>query len=137
MAKQTINIGTTANDRTGDHLRSAMTKVNSNFTELYDADTSSTAYTGTAFTRANTAWTQANTGTLLANSAYNQANTGVDLASLAYTQANTGTDLANSSFSKANSAYDLANTMISLSSLQSVVASANDFVDFQTRIAAL
>jgi hypothetical protein len=35
MAKQTINVGTTANDRTGDTLRSAFTKVNSNFTELY------------------------------------------------------------------------------------------------------
>jgi hypothetical protein len=37
MAKQTINIGTTANDGTGDPLRSAFTKVNANFTELYDA----------------------------------------------------------------------------------------------------
>lgn len=35
MAKQTINVGTTANDRTGDPLRTAFTKVNSNFTELY------------------------------------------------------------------------------------------------------
>jgi hypothetical protein len=35
MAKQTINIGTTANDRTGDPLRTAFTKTNSNFTELY------------------------------------------------------------------------------------------------------
>jgi hypothetical protein len=35
MAKQTINIGTTPNDKTGDQLRTAFTKVNSNFTELY------------------------------------------------------------------------------------------------------
>jgi hypothetical protein len=35
MAKQTISIGTTANDATGDRLRTAFTKVNSNFTELY------------------------------------------------------------------------------------------------------
>lgn len=35
MAKQTINIGTQANDRTGDPLRTAFTKVNDNFTELY------------------------------------------------------------------------------------------------------
>lgn len=35
MAKQTINIGTTANDRTGDPLRTAFTKVNENFSELY------------------------------------------------------------------------------------------------------
>jgi len=36
MAKQTINIGATANDGTGDQLRSAFDKANQNFTELYD-----------------------------------------------------------------------------------------------------
>tara|TARA_R110000796_G_scaffold31212_1_gene83004 strand:- start:1765 stop:2355 length:591 start_codon:yes stop_codon:yes gene_type:complete len=36
MAKEIINIGTTANDGTGDPLRNAMTKVNDNFTELYN-----------------------------------------------------------------------------------------------------
>lgn len=35
MAKQTINIGTVANDGTGDRLRTAMDKVNDNFNELY------------------------------------------------------------------------------------------------------
>ena len=35
MAKQTIGIGTIANDGTGDPLRTAMDKVNDNFTELY------------------------------------------------------------------------------------------------------
>lgn len=35
MAKQTINVGTTANDGTGDPLRTAFTKVNQNFTEVY------------------------------------------------------------------------------------------------------
>ena len=39
MAKQVINIGTTANDGTGDPLRSAFDKVNDNFTELYSDDT--------------------------------------------------------------------------------------------------
>jgi len=36
MAKQTIGIGTSANDGTGDAVRVAFTKVNDNFTELYD-----------------------------------------------------------------------------------------------------
>ena len=36
MAKQTINIGTTANDGTGETVRSAFDKVNDNFTELYN-----------------------------------------------------------------------------------------------------
>ena len=34
MAIQTINIGTIANDGTGDDLREAFVKVNNNFTEL-------------------------------------------------------------------------------------------------------
>jgi hypothetical protein len=38
MAKQTINIGTTANDGTGDPLRTAFDKINDNFTELYTDD---------------------------------------------------------------------------------------------------
>lgn len=35
MAQQTINIGTVANDGTGDPLRTAFDKTNDNFTELY------------------------------------------------------------------------------------------------------
>jgi len=35
MAQQTISTGTSANDGTGDTLRSAGTKINQNFTELY------------------------------------------------------------------------------------------------------
>ena len=37
MAKLTVNIGTSANDRTGDNLRTAFNKINTNFTELYTA----------------------------------------------------------------------------------------------------
>ena len=37
MAQQSLNIGTNANDGTGDNLRAAMIKVNENFTELYAA----------------------------------------------------------------------------------------------------
>ena len=41
MAKQTINIGSSANDGTGDPLRTAFDKINDNFTELYvDSDAS-------------------------------------------------------------------------------------------------
>ena len=35
MAQQTINIGTVANDGTGDPLRTAFDKANDNFTEVY------------------------------------------------------------------------------------------------------
>jgi hypothetical protein len=36
MAQQTINLGTTANDGTGDPLRTAFIKTNANFTDLYN-----------------------------------------------------------------------------------------------------
>lgn len=38
MAQQTINVGAAANDGTGDPLRTAFTKCNANFTELYTSD---------------------------------------------------------------------------------------------------
>ena len=37
MSKQTIGVGTVANDGTGDTIRAAMNKVNANFTEIYNA----------------------------------------------------------------------------------------------------
>ena len=37
MAKQTINLGTAANDHTGDSIRVAGTKINANINELYAA----------------------------------------------------------------------------------------------------
>lgn len=39
MAKEVISTGSAANDGTGDTLRAAGTKINSNFTELYDMRT--------------------------------------------------------------------------------------------------
>jgi hypothetical protein len=36
MAKQTINTGSRPNSRDGDSLRAAFTKINANFTELYN-----------------------------------------------------------------------------------------------------
>ena len=38
MARQVINIGSSANDGTGDPLRTAFDKINDNFVELYGAD---------------------------------------------------------------------------------------------------
>ena len=44
MAKQIINTGTAPNSGTGDPLRSAFTKINENFTELYDRSVFSGSY---------------------------------------------------------------------------------------------
>jgi len=38
MTKQVINIGQSANDRTGDSLRSAFNKINNNFSKLFLQD---------------------------------------------------------------------------------------------------
>ena len=38
MAKQTVNLGTSANKGDGDPLRTAFDKVNDNFDELYARD---------------------------------------------------------------------------------------------------
>ncbi len=38
MAKQSINIGSSQNKGDGDPLRTAFTKINNNFDELYTAD---------------------------------------------------------------------------------------------------
>jgi hypothetical protein len=55
MAQQTINIGTSPNDGTGDPLRNSFNKANLNFTELYDGagvgdDSITYAKLGTEFT---------------------------------------------------------------------------------------
>jgi hypothetical protein len=48
MAKQTINTGLSANDRTGDTLRTTGIKINANFTELYDVLGGSNIGSGTS-----------------------------------------------------------------------------------------
>lgn len=45
MARQTINIGTSPNDGTGDPIRDAFDKTNQNFVELYSAPVSNTSLT--------------------------------------------------------------------------------------------
>jgi hypothetical protein len=42
MAKQTVNLGSSANDGTGDPLRTAFDKINDNFDELYSAGAAGT-----------------------------------------------------------------------------------------------
>jgi len=56
MAQQIINLGTSANDGTGDNLRSAMDKTNDNFTELYGANSvsSNIAMSGQTISSYNT-----------------------------------------------------------------------------------
>ena len=57
MAQKTINVGTVANDGTGDTIRGAFTNVNANFTEVYG----NIATVGPAYTTANAAFAEVNT----------------------------------------------------------------------------
>lgn len=49
MAKQIINVGTSANDGTGDTLRASQVKANANFTELYDVNNAYLKYVANLF----------------------------------------------------------------------------------------
>ena len=57
MAQRTINVGTAANDGTGDTIRGAFTNVNANFTEVYG----NIATVIPAYTTANAAYAEVNT----------------------------------------------------------------------------
>jgi hypothetical protein len=45
MTQQTINLGTVANDGTGDPLRTAFLKINANFTDVYNQMSSFSVFT--------------------------------------------------------------------------------------------
>jgi hypothetical protein len=60
-----------------------------------------------AYTHANSAYDQANTGTTLAGAAYNQGNT-------AYDQATTGTTIAQDAYGRANTVWLQANSISTL-----------------------
>lgn len=62
MSQQTILIGTLANDGTGDPIRTAMTKINSNFNEVYS---------GFAFNTSTNVVTAANTLVVTSNTTTN------------------------------------------------------------------
>ena len=85
MAKQTINIGTTANDGTGDPIRDAFDKVNDNFTELYsdDAGDVNSIVAGTAISVSS-----ATGNVTVTNSSPNATHTGDVTGSAALTIAN-------------------------------------------------
>ena len=76
MAQQTINIGSAANDGTGDPLRTAFDKINDNFSEVYTelggTSLSSLAFSGTAIisdvTNADINLTPNGTGKVIINS---------------------------------------------------------------------
>jgi len=144
MSQQNINYGTTPNDGTGDTLRNAAIKINSNFSETYQ--TGSLAYTqaNNASSFANSAYTLANNITGVnnaqntnissaqsyANGAFGQANSAASFANGAFTAANSAASFANSAFSVANSAASFANGAFEqANNAASIGSSASEFAN--------
>jgi hypothetical protein len=100
MAKQTINVGTSANDGTGDTLRAAAQKVNSNFTEVYNTSQAS-------FNKANTVSDSVNNVIPQVELAWNTANAAYDVANTAVS-----TNIDDWARGQANAAFNKANTSI-------------------------
>lgn len=147
MSKQVINAGTTANDGTGDTLRGAALKINSNFTEVYTTSESGFNKANSAYDLANSAFTFANnslelvSGELLSNvefiAAINSAqNTNIDsvntLSTSAFDKANLATVIATSAFDQANlsssgsaDAFNQANSAMSVAVASFEVANSS------------
>lgn len=86
MAQQTIGVGASANDGTGDQARTAFTKVNANFTEVY-------ATAGAAAAKSANLSDLANAATAFSNIKQAASTTATGVVELATTgEATTGTD---------------------------------------------
>jgi wobble nucleotide-excising tRNase len=98
-------------------LRTAFTKVNENFIEVYNTAQSSFA--------------QANTISYVSEISYNQANTAISSSQAGFNQANTANVKAQAAFDRANT------TAITIISLKSLVANSANYTAFQTAVASL
>lgn len=132
MPKQVINVGTSANSRSGDTIRAAFIKANENFSELYNlanADVQIPSQTGKS---GKVLKTTGNT-LLFENISYNEL---IDVPSLFSGSYN---DLSNKPMLFSGSYTDLTNkpSVLTIAELKTIVANSTDFADFQARIAAL
>lgn len=124
MTQKIINVGTTANDGTGDPLRLAFQNVNSNFTEVYsdvEATNSNVAYVqdsanalgvtvNSSFDTVNAVYASSNSNWVVQNVAYSVANAGYNKVNSAYISSNASFDLVNSAYDMANAGYVVSNS---------------------------
>lgn len=85
MAQQTLNLGTTANDGTGDTLRAAGLKINSNFTEVYSNVSSAQTTAQAAYNAANS---YSSVDVTFTQASFNTANLAIIIGQNAYNKAN-------------------------------------------------
>lgn len=94
MAQNTVNTGTTANDGTGDPLRSAFIKINDDITEIFSDVANNAANIASLVITVDTT-----DGELLA------------LTSIAFDTANQAYDFSNAQYTAMNAAFTMANTV--------------------------
>ena len=109
MAKQTINIGSAANDGTGDQLRSAFDKVNSNFTELYEHDANSSIPSS-----------QGHTGKYLTNNGSEPSWSTISYNNLTDTPTLQPTDTASATISSGALVVDLSKAIVKVSLTENI-----------------
>jgi len=118
MAKQTINIGTVANDGTGDSVRAGGDKINDNFTEVYtalgDGNSLNDVVTNTTFQGA-----LANTNSYIAATAL------ADRQALANTNAFVTAVSTREAAHSANTLSHLANTNLAIGNLNTNLTATN------------
>ncbi len=121
MSQEVINIGTAANDGTGDTIRIAFRKTNNNFAELYSTSSNATANLVTLDTKVETyngdllqlGGTAFDTG----NAAYGLANNLINISLAASERSNAASLTANAFGEIANSAYNYANSQYAVTVL--------------------
>ena len=117
MAEQDINVGTTGNDGTGDKLRVAFIKIESNFDELYSnssntVNTILTVSNNTIYVEnvANAAFASANQAGRVANNVQNYTNGAFGAANTVGVPVNTIFNMINTAYMVVNAAFGVANT---------------------------
>ena len=152
MAKQIINIGTSANSRDGDPLRVAMDKINDNFDELYAGNFADPEAVGSALKPDTDAtydlgasdkqWADLHVsdfiylgGTRLSIDA--NGNLVINGVLPAVTQDLKGSVFADDSTLLVDAVNGTIPGYVSLTTLKAEVAASTDFNDFKARIAAL
>jgi hypothetical protein len=111
MAKQVIGIGASANDRSGDPIRTGFDKANQNFTELYNVSTSLVA-TQTSLVNVSTSTVAVSTS--LGNVSTSLGNVSTSTANTTSSLGNVSTSLAGQSTSNAGQSTSIANISSSL-----------------------
>lgn len=140
MAQQIINVGTSPNKGDGDPIRTAMGKINNNFTELYARDLNTDAQTLTLV--GDTLTISGGNSVTITHPTIPTATSELTNDSGFITANDIPTDFKGSVFADDSTLLvDGVNGTIpgyiSIPDLQTLVAASIDFTDFQARIAAL